>query len=274
MGAPVDLVLDNSGRVLVPGSAPGWLTSFDVVGGRLIQSGVWPVAVPLTGVACFAGSDDLLVAEAWPPQLRIIRRGGGFLPPILSVGTVGAMESLPSGGVLVHDPSGGAAWQVEANGVASWTGSWSASWTWPDGAGLQHARARPEEDPDGDGFTNKTEIAVGTDPGSSHSAPLALWREGDVFHLSTVMEPMFYVLLASDDVIPGSQPLLCAPTPLMSASMLPGVLFDLPWGGSPVGAVQVSVLPALQGDPWVACAAFSADLQRSLVRGARRVSQW
>jgi len=274
MGAPVDLVLDNRGTVLVPGSASGWLRSFHVVGGRLVPSAVWPVAVPLTGVACFSGSDDLLVAEGWPPELRLIKRGAGFLPPILGVGTVGAMEGLPRGGVLVHDPSGGVAWLVERDGLVSWTGAWSASWTWPDGAGMQHARARPEEDPDGDGFSNAAEIEAGTDPGSPHSAPLALWREGSVFHLRTVLEPMFYVLVASDDVIPGSQPLLCAPTPLMTAATQPGVLFDLPWGGSAVGSVQVSVLPGLQGDPWVACAAYSADLRRFLVRGARRISQW
>ncbi len=270
---PSGLVLDNHGRLLVSGSVPGVLAVLVADGGGIRLAWTLNTAVPLIGVAPFGGSDALLIADGWPPVLRVAAPDGTFGAPF-PVAEVGALECLPDGGVLAHEPTLQRAWRFSASHGATWMGAWPATWAGADGPGLQDARARPDDDADGDGFTNGEEIAVGTDPGFALSAPLAFWRSGEALHLDSIGWPTYYAVVASEGVIAGSSPLACAPGPLLYVSLTAGQVFDLPWGTMPTGYKEITVLSGLAGDPWVACAVFGPSFEILHARGARRLSQW
>ena len=186
-----------------------------------------------------------------------------------------AVEGLPSGDVLVHQWETETAWRVDRHGFATWQGPWATTSGRPDGAGMQFARATPDADPDGDGFTNDEEINCGSDPGDARSAPFAVWRSGSVLHLAAA-DPaaVSYVVVASTDVVAGTSPLLCAATPLLHASLTPGVCFTAPYGALVGGRADLLLLPGLPADPWIAAAVYRSGWTPLHTLWARPRSQW
>jgi len=271
---PSALVLTNDGRVALPGVAVDVIPLIVTTLGTISVEQLVPANRPVVGVAPLGGTDLLVVVDGVPPALRYVDLDGGTVWSFAVPGP-SAVEGLPSGDVLVHQWETETAWRVDRHGFATWQGPWATTSGRPDGAGMQFARATPDADPDGDGFTNDEEINCGSDPGDARSAPFAVWRSGSVLHLAAA-DPaaVSYVVVASTDVVAGTSPLLCAATPLLHASLTPGVCFTAPYGALVGGRADLLLLPGLPADPWIAAAVYRSGWTPLHTLSARPRSQW
>lgn len=271
---PSSVVLLNDARVMLPGAVTGAIPVIDTTTRTIVVDGFIPVMDPVLTAAPICGTQDVVVIDGAPPSVRRIDLSGAPAWSVV-VPSASALESLPTGDVLVHQAGIDRAWVLDRFGFASWSGPWPASYGTPDGPGMQFARATPEADPDADGFDNATEVALGSDPGDSRSAPLAAWREASQLRLAARDGRVTaYLVVASDQVVAGSDPVICAPGPLLYSSLVAGVCFDAPFGVLAGGGAAVTMLSGLPADPWIAVAGFDPGLSLLHSLDARRLSEW
>ena len=267
---PTDLVLDNRGRIVFPGLGGRQLPVFSVADGYFWLAEVMILPTPCIAAFPFGGDDRLLLVDRSTLDLRI--QPPGSTPfPTFNVGEASTLEALPDGSVLAHSPEAAMGYAIRPDQGVVWQGEWPTSWAPADGAGMGWARSHPREDPDGDTFTNGEEALAGTDSGDPFSAPLALFRAGQTVRLRTPHPSvLLYLVLASDRIVPESDPALLAPSPLLARSLVPGVVFDGPFGFIQGGEVTVGTLAVLPPSVFVGATLFDPITFDVVVTAAAR----